>query len=134
MCVCEGCVGMTCVYWGMVDVEMRRVVRCCECGGVMVVVHGNMVMQWYVVRKGEAECGGERGGGEEAGMFMHPIWVEYRLAASRWRWRATEGDGERRRSTPHFGGALVRDERGCDVAVLPAMKGEEETEVEVGEE
>ena len=55
VCVCEGvwwydlCV---CVCgWGMADVEMRRVLRYRECiESVMMVVHGNMVMQCYVVR------------------------------------------------------------------------------------
>ena len=57
VCVCvKGCGGMTCVCvcvcgWGVADVEMRRVLRYRECiESVMMVVHGNMVMQCYVVR------------------------------------------------------------------------------------
>ena len=44
MCVCV-------CGWGVADVEMRRVLRYRECiESVMMVVHGNMVMQCYVVR------------------------------------------------------------------------------------
>ena len=57
VCVCEGvwwydlCVCVCVSGWGVADVEMRRVLRYRECiESVMMVVHGNMVMQCYVVR------------------------------------------------------------------------------------